>query len=253
MKDECPKTSLKVPHSGVDEWLTMVPDPPDTQGKAKLATVSRDARQALDVIIGYAEMLEDELSSDRPDLVCDVNRIREASAAVLELVSDLEEHAAESSRLANLDALTGLPNRRYFLHRARQLMRASRLQGRDVAVVMLDIDHFKPVNDSLGHAAGDVVLVEVGRRMRSALREPDLLARFGGEEFVVLIPNVSGVQLCSEIANRVREAVSASAIDTEAGSVRVTLSAGVAPGEGNALEELLGLADDALYEAKRTG
>ncbi|WP_238382880.1 GGDEF domain-containing protein [Cognatilysobacter segetis] len=163
---------------------------------------------------------------------------REALARALE----------EVERLAVSDELTGLPNRRSM---QTLLDRSIALSARGVApfcVAILDIDHFKTVNDELGHAAGDAVLREVGRLGHAELRATDVLGRWGGEEFLLVMPG--SIDAATAALARIREAVTAGAYPSR----RITLSAGIAvhrPGED--ADALLARADRALYAAKRAG
>ncbi|GAA0310597.1 diguanylate cyclase [Rhodovulum strictum] len=166
-------------------------------------------------------------------------------------------------RLAVTDPLTGLFNRRYALpHLARIAERAAET-GRGYAVMLLDLDRFKQVNDRFGHAAGDAVLVEVARRLQDNLRPVDLVARIGGEEFMVALPETGFEQACAA-AERLRTAVGAQsvAVPGDVGRIAVTISVGVAFGgdqpvaEGDAETEinaLMAQADRALYAAKASG
>jgi two-component system, cell cycle response regulator len=156
--------------------------------------------------------------------------------------------------LAVTDSLTGLHNRRYALF---QLERMLARQGRGVAVMMLDLDFFKAINDQHGHAAGDDVLRLVGRRLRSELRSSDLLARIGGEEFLVALPDADR-SAALDCAERLRRSVSDMPFDVGADgtSVSVTLSVGLAlsaGGSGENPETLIDRADRALYGAKAEG
>ena len=168
-----------------------------------------------------------------------------------ELVKTRAEAAEHESR-ATTDALTKLLVRRAFLERAQAILEST--QGRSASVLMLDLDHFKTVNDTFGHLAGDAVLQEVATRLGQALRQEDLLGRFGGEEFVVLLPGADQAQALAT-AERLRHGVAANPMVTESGRVTQTISIGVAtaPQDGVTLESLIGNADDALYAAKRAG
>ena len=171
----------------------------------------------------------------------------EASAALSRAGS---HRAAEVE--ASTDALTGLPNRRYFDEFCGLLARRRRAEDA-VGVLMVDIDRFKGLNDTFGHAAGDEVLKAVGGAIVRAVRDDDVPARFGGEEFVVLLRNPSG-PVALEIGERVRAAVA----DLDLGHLRiakVTVSVGVAVAEhpDEPIGELVERADRALYRAKRAG
>jgi two-component system, cell cycle response regulator len=160
----------------------------------------------------------------------------------------------QTERLATTDGLTSLANRRTFQARAEQALAQARRYGRACAVLITDIDHFKVVNDTYGHPAGDVVLRGVAQMLREQARDTDVVARYGGEEFAVVMPetDLRGAQV---IAERLREAVAARSFHTELGPVRVTLSVGLAasPNDGTEMEALVQLADQCLYQAKRAG
>lgn len=166
--------------------------------------------------------------------------------------------AAELRRLASSDPLTGVPNRRHFEERSAQIIAAREATGRSVAVLMLDVDHFKKINDTHGHPIGDEVLKVVARRCREALRDRDLFARFGGEEFIALLaaPTADEVPATAE---RLRNAISGAPVNVGGLRIEVTISVGGAMGEAlpgcdaRLLEQLVARADEALYQAKADG
>jgi diguanylate cyclase (GGDEF)-like protein len=172
------------------------------------------------------------------------------AAAAIEkarLIADLQQ-------LATTDDVTGLYNRRHFLEVAgREIGRAQRY-GRPLAAVLFDIDHFKQFNDSYGHATGDEVLRAVAARCRQALRDVDLLARYGGEELVVLLPE-STVDDAARVAERLRVGVADSPIYTRCGPLNVTISLGVAAltPDCAGVAALVDRADAAMYRAKQAG
>lgn len=187
--------------------------------------------------------------------------LRDEAGIVTGIVSighDITEHMVLTSALqeqAQRDPLTGLANRRYFLEMGHmEQARASRY-GHPMSALMLDLDHFKQVNDTYGHKMGDEVLQKLSELLIANKREPDIAARWGGEEFVLLLPNTDSAAAV-QIAERLRDAIAQSAVRTDAGeTIRFTTSVGVAQlgGEATTLEHLLEQADRALYEAKRTG
>jgi diguanylate cyclase len=176
-------------------------------------------------------------------------RAGELEARVRELEGELRRLSDEVST----DALTQVANRRGLMQ-AFEVERARlERQGGDLAVALLDIDNFKKLNDSLGHAAGDTALKALAERVRTSLRPVDLVARYGGEEFVVLLPG-SPPDEAREALTRLQRALSASLFMHDEREVFVTFSAGVtAYRAGEAIEAALERADEAMYEAKRTG
>jgi len=169
-------------------------------------------------------------------------------------VRQRQEKEAETLYLSYHDDLTGLPNRRHFIEAGeRETARASRY-GRPQALMILDIDHFKEINDTFGHLAGDQVLIRLCEALGPELRDGDLLARIGGEEFSVLLPETS-LQPALEVAERLRQRASETETEHEGQMISVTVSIGITSTEvGEAdLYALLGAADDALYGAKESG
>lgn len=161
--------------------------------------------------------------------------------------------ARELERAARTDPLTGLANRRHMVDRIERAARAVEAGGDSFAVIMIDIDRFKAINDRHGHGIGDQVLQEVGRRLGSRLRHADLLARWGGEEFLVLLPgtDLEGGQV---VAENLRNAVSATPMQTPSGRLQLSISLGVcAHAAGMGVDECISRADQAMYAAKRSG
>ncbi len=175
------------------------------------------------------------------------------SGALFFLAATLQGHRRQLETLVRTDMLTGLPNRREFMARLeREAHRQSR-SGRPLSVLMMDIDHFKQVNDHWGHQAGDEVLARIGKVLQGLTREQiDVAARYGGEEFVLLLPETElqgAVQVAEKISARLRE----QNFDALGGQFRVTQSVGVAEVvDGQALWALQ-VADRNLYQAKRGG
>jgi diguanylate cyclase (GGDEF)-like protein len=160
----------------------------------------------------------------------------------------------QAERLATIDGLTGLLNRRTLTTQLAARVREAQRYRRPLSLVLLDVDHFKKVNDTHGHPAGDAVLRGVAAVARAQARETDLVARYGGEELAVVLPETDAAG-ARTIAERLRAAVEGTSHVTEQGSLRVTVSVGVAtwPGGGQNPDELLTTADRALYRAKQTG
>jgi two-component system, cell cycle response regulator len=156
---------------------------------------------------------------------------------------------------ATHDSLTRLLNRGEILAGLKRELARSQREGQAVAVILADVDHFKQVNDTLGHAAGDEVLEVVSRRLKSHLRPYDLVGRYGGEEFLIVLP-ACNLAPATQRAEQLRQSVSGNSILTMFGSVPVTLSMGVTASNSDSdltVQQLLQQADEALYYAKETG
>ena len=164
----------------------------------------------------------------------------------------LRKHAFENARLALLDPLTGLPNRRLLTERLDREVVMARESGRPMALLILDVDGFKDINDTMGHDVGDKLLVEVARRIRHVARDSDTVARLGGDEFAVLMPGVGHVDKATELARRILDQFS-SPFDLDTINLHVDSSVGVAvlPDHAEDQTTLMRHADVAMYAAKR--
>jgi diguanylate cyclase (GGDEF)-like protein len=160
----------------------------------------------------------------------------------------------KARQLAVTDVLTGVHNRRYLYSYGQRELERSRRSGHEVAVILLDVDRFKDVNDTYGHSAGDRVLVELAAQCQAELRNYDIFARFGGEEFVILLPE-TGQDAARRVAERIRKRIEGLRLDSENGPIAITVSMGlVAVGsQDHDLEALLNRADQAMYAAKVAG
>ena len=176
---------------------------------------------------------------------------REDLRAALMSLREQEEHFRE---LAYQDDLTGLPNQRLFHDRLNVAIRHSSRERSHLAVLYLDLNGFKSVNDSLGHSLGDRLLVELADRIRGSVRDADTVARLGGDEFAVLLPQVTGAADAARVATKALDALSA---PFRLGSAEVSISSSVGvsvfPGDGRSAEDLVRNADAAMYRAKRNG
>lgn len=173
---------------------------------------------------------------------------------VKEDITDRKAAEAKLERLTVTEPLTGLLNRRGFFLEAEKIYARSMHPPYTLAALMMDIDHFKDVNDRYGHQAGDAVLREVAARIRDNLRPTDVVARYGGEEFVALLPRTSLATL-EQVAHRLNIVVSRQTIEHNRASITVTLSIGGAmlTAESRSLDELLTRADQSMYQAKQKG
>lgn len=155
--------------------------------------------------------------------------------------------------LATLDALTGLSNRRHLIELAMLEIARARYAAQPTSLVLADIDEFKDINDRYGHEAGDMVLTRASELFREACRSQDIIARWGGEEFLFLLPN-TGTDDALQFAERVRARIAELIIDQDGRTIDFTLSLGVAQlAAGEALESAIGRADHALYQSKTQG
>ncbi len=226
------------------EWVEeLSEDRPDEIGELA-ASFNQMARE----IKGFVLQLEEKVATRTRELD---DKNRQLEREILERTRAQEE----LRRLAAVDALTGAANRRRFRELASsEVERAARYE-RPLAVVLIDLDHFKGVNDTYGHQAGDDVLRVFAERCRAVGRKTDVFARYGGEEFILLLPETRVVE-ARVVAERLRSVVAAEPFETCAGPILVTCSLGVAGTEQTekpALDTLVARADQALYQAKREG
>jgi two-component system cell cycle response regulator len=171
----------------------------------------------------------------------------EAAARTKDLQTELVAQGARLEALLREDALTGLSNRRAILTQLGGMVSGARRHGHPLSIAILDLDHFKRINDTHGHKCGDDVLVAAVHAMGAHLRAEDQLGRLGGEEFLVLLPDTKG-EAATHVADKLRAEVAGAPAP-----VPVTVSVGVATWDGETPEELLQRADEALYAAKESG
>jgi two-component system cell cycle response regulator len=175
-----------------------------------------------------------------------------AALRVKVLQDELRKRAEDFDRVSRTDHLTGLFNRRHMEEQLRMLGAGAKRHGFPLSVLIVDVDHFKRVNDTYGHHVGDDVLVAVSDRLANALRTEDILGRWGGEEFLLVLPH-TGTEAARVLAERLRLAVSATPVTVGSASLTVTISVGGAAAEEPGEHELLQLADHELYAAKADG
>jgi two-component system cell cycle response regulator len=214
--------------------VVLVGEPPDVQG-------------AMDALEQGAH---DVLREDAPagEIVARVRAARRAHEMQEQLLS--REHELEA--MAYYDELTGVANRRFAVRQLRALLSRARRHDQELSVVLLDADRFKSLNDRHGHGAGDDVLRGLADRLRSRVREEDVVARFGGEEFLVILPD-TGASGAATAAEDLRAAVAAQPFSVGRFALRLTVSAGWATWRGESLERFVARADRGLYAAKEAG
>ena len=203
----------------------------------RLAGVARKVRDG-----DYSQKAE----AGRPDEIGDL------AASFNHMLEGIFERESKILRLAYEDTLTGLPNRAMFIDRLEQALQGSRQSGEPVVVMMMDLNRFKPINDSLGHLVGDQVLQEVAGRLRQLLRESEIVGRFGGDEFAVLLA-AGGMQRARTVVGQIERAL-ATPILTQGQPIDLAASIGIAvfPGPAQDSSTLIRHADIAMYVAKRS-
>ncbi len=169
-------------------------------------------------------------------------------------VTDIVRNAQELERLATIDGMTGIYNRRHFLSLADLEWRRARRYRRAISFLMIDIDYFKAINDTFGHQVGDNMIMHLASLTRECKRDSDVLARIGGEEFALLLPETDAAQ-AEIVAERIRHEISTNPLALAAQSIPATVSIGVASATitMSDFSQLMSAADQALYEAKRSG
>ncbi|MDP9021391.1 MAG: diguanylate cyclase [Actinomycetota bacterium] len=225
------------------------PDPGEPTADALLAVplFSPELGQLIGVLVLY------DRADGAPFDAADLYTLRSFAAQASVAIENVRLHQA-TQQASITDGLTGLWNLRYFRQRAEEEVERAARFGHDLAMIILDIDHFKAVNDRYGHPVGDTVLIEVAQRVSAQVREVDTVARYGGEEFVLVLPETD-LQGAARTAERIRQAVGASPVETEVGDLWVTVSLGVVGTRGSerSVDELLRAADQAMYAAKQAG
>ena len=232
------------------QWFKMSPDESDGQ-LASIQTAATSMRGLLN--------LPEAESADISEILSQANEVLEELSFEAERENvQLEREVTQLAVEASTDVLTGLANRRCLMDGIGSLVGVALLKGSTLSYLMVDIDHFKRVNDSHGHPAGDVVLHEVAATLLAASREADLVGRYGGEEFGIVATDTDGNGAVS-LGQRLRKAVEALEIEVSDGvRLKVTVSIGVATLDrswvvGSPIEQLIAAADAALYEAKESG
>lgn len=185
------------------------------------------------------------------DLQARISELRQTNVALRRELSLLTAREAQASHDAYHDALTRLPNRRLLLDRLQQALARAVRHDTCVVLMFLDLDRFKAVNDKLGHAVGDKLLRVVADRLAGCIRSADTACRYGGDEFVVMLPEVSGSEDCAAVERKVRAALTVPyVIDGVDIATRVSIGSAMFPGDANNRTDLLQQADIAMYRAK---
>jgi diguanylate cyclase (GGDEF)-like protein/PAS domain S-box-containing protein len=197
---------------------------------------------------------EERLKHQVVELTDREERLEAQAAELVALAENLEAAKQEMQHLANYDALTGLPSLRLCKDRLESALAADRRNKSQTAVLFIDLDGFKAVNDSMGHEAGDVVLKGVAERLKSSVRERDTAARIGGDEFILVLPETGDKDAASKVAQKVIGEMS-KPFPIDGGIARIGASIGIAisPADGSTSDELLRHADESMYAIKNRG
>lgn len=243
---------LEMPRIDGFKFLAMMKARPEFQDVPVLILTGMDDRELK--IKGLGQGASDYITKpfDPEELVARVK----VHLKIKHLQDDLKRSNELLLELSNTDYLTGLFNRRYLMETMdKELQRAARKNG-CLSLILLDIDHFKSVNDMYGHIQGDVVLQKVSQQLQKELRGYDIAARYGGEEFIAILPDAS-LKEAVFVSERIRSAIEQLRFSGEISRLRLTVSLGVAefqkPDCNNGVDAFIKLADDALYRAKANG
>ncbi len=247
----------------LDAWIDGLLADPQFHGHPLHQALARLRQQSLEQLVRLERIarISDGFQSMAREQNLSLSERYHKQLRRLEKVARISDRYQQMMRDLNLalkeasirDPLTGLPNRRMLLERLREESERAQRHGQTYVLAMLDVDLFKQVNDTWGHDVGDRVLVEIARAMESELREYDLCGRWGGEEFLVLLP-ATPPGTAQGVMDRLVGAVRALAIDVGAEVLRLTVSIGMAYHQlGETFSETLSRADQALYLAKQDG
>jgi diguanylate cyclase (GGDEF)-like protein/PAS domain S-box-containing protein len=213
-----------------------------------LRTARRVTKQTVMMDEGGDRRVIEELATP----IYDRDRKVAGAVSILRDVTEMLLRAEELAYAADHDALTGLPNRSLLHNRLHQAIARAQRRQESFALLFLDLDRFKEVNDAMGHAAGDAVLVEVARRLTDTVREEDTIARLGGDEFVVLLEGPSQQHNVNAIADKIHQILREPyQLGTQSATVSVSIGTSLFPDHGRDPDALLGHADTGMYGAKR--
>lgn len=199
--------------------------------------------------IGSINILGSPIEKLNQEEIYHISLIAEITAVRIQALFEAEE----KTRLANEDGLTQLFNRRYFEEIVGHDVERARRYNESAALIMLDIDYFKKINDTYGHPAGDFILQQLAQILKKTMRKADWIARYGGEEFIIYMPNTS-LEQAFLAANRLRKIIRQSEMVFQEHTIRLSVSVGLSMlKEKDSLEQLIQKSDDNLYQAKKSG
>ena len=222
----------------------------ERDSKGKIAAIASLLISVGAVAIGGALIYLDRLASYEYAVFCYCMFYITLFGSISSLI--LSDEVAKHQKDAETDELTGLKNRRYFMEKSSKLLRSGRRSDFPMSIILCDIDHFKSINDNYGHATGDLAIKKITQILNDSVRGQDMLARFGGEEFIVLLPQTD-LQGAMDVAERMRSRTEQSEIVVPNSSFKLTSSFGVIEMIGLDLDANIMRADKALYAAKANG
>ena len=242
---------LEMPRIDGFKFLSMMKSRPDLQDTPVLMLTGMNDRDLK--IKGLEQGASDYITKpfDPEELVARVK----VHLKIKNLQDDLKRTNELLLELSNTDHLTGLFNRRYLMEALDKEVQRSSRKGGSLSLLLLDIDHFKQVNDTYGHLQGDAVLQKVAQQLQKELRTYDIAARYGGEEFIAVLPDAT-MKEAAFVAERIRASVQASRFNGALAPLNLTVSLGVALytlNDGTTIDTFIKRADDALYRAKANG
>ena len=234
------------PHAAMHSRVARETHP--TNGEAD--AVSHRLQQALAEL---AELKQTLATSQKESIDArqQIGIVTDTNARLTQQVKQLEQELVEAHHFAYHDELTGLPNRSLLRDRLNQALAQAARQNKQVGLLLLDLDGFKSVNDMLGHATGDKILQRVAERLLSCIREADTACRYGGDEFVILLPEVDGEKSAAEVAQKLRVQLARPyLVDDQPIAVTASIGVAVYPRDGSSQDDLIRRADIAMYLAK---
>ena len=226
----------------------------DAQGSDELSSVSKQINKMMDTIEASHNQLEQRVEERTEELKKTNVQLQQEIVERRTVEKELVVHKEHLVRLAHYDSLTALPNRVFFNEILNQSIASANQNKKMMAILFIDLDRFKNINDALGHSMGDLVLKEVATRFSTVLQKKDVLARLGGDEFIILLNNIEDPKSASPVAEKLLE-ICARSIKVGNHEFFITTSIGICiyPSDGDSLEDLQKNADMAMYKAKRAG
>lgn len=226
----------------------------DAHGNDELSFVSSEINHMLDIIQASHDQLEQRVQERTQELQKTNIQLQQEITERKSVERELIIHKEHLVRLAHYDNLTSLPNRVFFNEILNKALNHAKRHNKVLAVLFVDLDRFKNINDALGHTTGDLVLKEMGNRFSGILRAGDILARLGGDEFIILLNNIGHEKFAGPVAEKILAACAQPVkIDTHEFFITASIGICIYPNDGQSLEDLQKNADMAMYKAKRSG